>query len=412
MRRRDFLQTALAASAATPFLTNGPTAGAQEPTQAKESTSGPLLNGSPVVSGPAPDAMTILQAVNGPATGFAEIRVRDEGSSEGDWQRVDAESAGLLPYDSNVLKFRLPALPPGVRVDYRVSVTAIDFQNAYKIVRGETERSSQRTFRTLAPQGGTTRFAIWNDTHENQETIAALHKITAKAAPDFVLWNGDQTNDVYDEAKMANQYLCPGGLAIAESWPLAYARGNHDVRGPAARSLSKFTGVPDDRYFYAFRSGPVAVLVMDTGEDKPDDHPVFAGLAGFEAMRRRQAEWLKEATQVSWFRDAPHKILCCHIPLWWQEREPYGPPWTYSKPCREAWQQSLLDAGVKLVISGHTHRHAWLPANDDRPIGQLVGGGPQPTGATFTLATATPDLLTVEMSDLKGKTLYKVELPA
>ncbi len=187
--------------------------------------------------------MTILQAVNGPATGFAEIRVRqDEAGGEGEWQRVDAESAGLLPYDSHVLKFRLPALPAGVRVDYRVSATAIDFQNAYKIVRGETESSSQRTFRTLAPQRATTRFAIWNDTHENQETIAALHHRTLDAAPDFVLWNGDQTNDVYDEAKMANQYLCPGGLAIADQWPLAYARGNHDVRGPAARSLSKFTG--------------------------------------------------------------------------------------------------------------------------------------------------------------------------
>jgi hypothetical protein len=412
MRRRDFLQTALAASAATPFLANVSSAGAEETAPTRSNASGPLLKGSPVLSGPAPDALTILQAVNGPATGFAEIRVGDSGNGEGDWRRIDAESAGLLPYDSHVLKFRLPALPSGAKVAYRVVATAIDFQNAYKILRGETTISAEGSFRTLDPAGEATRFVIWNDTHENQETIAALHHRTAGAAPDFVLWNGDQTNDVYDEAKMANQYLCPGGLAVADRWPLAYARGNHDVRGPAARSVARFTGTPDDRFYYAFRSGPVAVLVMDTGEDKPDDHPVFAGLAGFEAMRRRQAEWLKETTQVSWFREAPHKILCCHIPLWWQQSEPYGPPWSYSKPCREAWQQSLLDAGVKLVVSGHTHRHAWLPAKNDRPIGQLVGGGPQPSGATFTLATATPDSLTVEMSDLQGKSLYKVELPA
>ena len=56
------------------------------------------------------------------------------------------------------------------RYEDRVTATAVNFQNAYKIVRGETEQSSQRTFRTLAQQGGTTRFAIWNDTHENQAT--------------------------------------------------------------------------------------------------------------------------------------------------------------------------------------------------------------------------------------------------
>ena len=43
---------------------------------------------------------------------------------------------------------------------------------------------------------------------------------------------------------------CP----VAARWPLAYARGNHDVRGPAARSLSRFTGTPDDRS--ASRSWP------------------------------------------------------------------------------------------------------------------------------------------------------------
>lgn len=417
MRRRDFLHSALAASAATPFLANAPAANAQETSTESNDKSveaKPLLNGSPVVTGPSHEATTILQAVNRPATGFVEIRIEGAGDAdEGDgWKRIDAECDGLLPYDAHVLKFRLPPLPPGVRVDYRVTATEIDFQNAYKIVRGETSQSSRRTFRSLAPQNGTTRFAIWNDTHENQETIAALVHRTADAAPDFVLWNGDQTNDIYDEAKMANQYLCPGGLALADRWPLAYLRGNHDVRGPAARSLPKFTGTPDDRYYYAFRSGPVAILAMDTGEDKPDDHPVFAGLACFDAMRREQTEWLAEVAKESWFHEAPHKILCCHIPLWWHDESKGEAPWWFSRTCREAWQDLLVEAGVKLVISGHTHEHAWLPANDERPIGQLIGGGPRPKIATFALATATNDLLTVEMSALDGKTLYTVELPA
>src|SRR6185503_9374510 len=121
----------------------------------------------------------------------------------------------------------------------------------------------------------TTHFAVWNDTHENSETLQSLHRLTAALRPDFLLWNGDQSNDVHFERDMARQFLMPEGLRIAESRPLAYVRGNHDVRGPAAQSLADFTGTPDDRFYYGFRSGPLAALVMDTGEDKPDDSPYF-----------------------------------------------------------------------------------------------------------------------------------------
>jgi hypothetical protein len=93
-------------------------------------------------------------------------------------------------------------------------------------------------------------------------------------------------------------------------------RGNHDVRGPAARHLPEFTGTPDDRFYYAFRSGPLAALVMDTGEDKPDDSQYFGGMAAFQRMQRQQTEWLKSTVKEPWFRNAPFKVLFCHIPLW------------------------------------------------------------------------------------------------
>ena len=148
-----------------------------------------------------------------------------------------------------------------------------------------------------------------------RETLKALHERTTALKPDFLLWNGDQSNDVHFEKDMAGQFLTPAGLAIAERWPLAYVRGNHDVRGPAARSLPRFTGTPDDRFYYAFRSGPLAALVMDTGEDKPDDSPYFGGMAAFQPMQRRQAEWLQGGRKEPWFREAPFKVLFCHIPL-------------------------------------------------------------------------------------------------
>ena len=91
MKRRDFLQSALVASAATPFLVESARTLAQEttadPTEASVESK-PLLNGSPVVTGPSHEATTILQAVNRPATGFVEIRL--EG---GEWKKIDAETS-------------------------------------------------------------------------------------------------------------------------------------------------------------------------------------------------------------------------------------------------------------------------------------------------------------------------------
>jgi hypothetical protein len=277
---------------------------------------GPVFAGSSVVSGPAAEEICILQPVQRLATGYLEFAV--EG---GEWQRVDADDDGLAPLSEHVLKFRLPPLPAGKMIRHRVVARAAGWIKVRQFYHGEFKAGEQQvspesSFRTLDPSADTTTFAVWNDTHENAETLKALDKLTNAMKPDFMLWNGDQSNDVHFENQMTGQFLSPEGLAIADKWPLAYVRGNHDCRGPAARSVADFTGTPGDRFYYAFRSGPLAAIVLDTGEDKPDDSPYLSGMGAFQKMAKEQAAWLKELVKVPWFREAPHKVLFCHIPLW------------------------------------------------------------------------------------------------
>lgn len=232
---------------------------------------GEIFAGSPVVSGPAPDAVTILQPLQRWATGHLEYAVGD-----GPWVRVNGGAGGLLPLSEYVLKFHLPPLPPGKDIQYRVVGHSVGWVKVRQFYHGELKAGRPQTgkefrFRTIDPAAEATTFAVWNDTHENAETLKALHGMTEKLRPDLLVWNGDQSNDVHFERDMAGQFLNPAGLPIADRWPLAYVRGNHDVRGPAARSLAGFTGSPGDRFYYGFRSGPVAALVLDTGEDKNDD---------------------------------------------------------------------------------------------------------------------------------------------
>ena len=373
---------------------------------------GPVFAGPPLVSGPSSESIAILQPVQRLATGFLEIAIGD-----GEWQRVNASASGLLPLSEHVLKFRLPPLPAGTTVRYRVVARAagwIKVRQFYhaEFKAGPTQTSDERSFRTLDSSAESTRFVVWNDTHENDETLASLRALTTPLKPDFLLWNGDQSNDIHFERDMAGQFLAPSGLAIADRWPLAYVRGNHDVRGPAARALPNFTGTPDDRYFYGFRSGPVAAIVLDTGEDKPDANPLLGGMAAFEAMQRDQATWLKEIVREPWFREAPHRVMFCHIPLWFRHPRLPNNRFDGTRFCRELWAPTLLEAGVKLVISGHTHDFVWMPAGAEQPIAQLIGGGPQPKTATLIHITATRAELSLKMMKLNGETVAEATLRA
>jgi acid phosphatase type 7 len=411
MNRRKFLATA-AVGSALPLVaqnysdyTKDPRPDVAEGTYTAGSATGPVFKGNPVVTGPAPEAITILQPLQRHATGYLEFAVENEA-----WRRVDAGQAGLLPLAEHVLKFQLPPLPQGKSVRYRFTARAAGWVKVRQFYHGELkigepQTSPEYSFRTLDAAAPTTTFAVWNDTHENPETLQALHRLTAALKPDLLLWNGDQSNDVHFERDMAGQFLTPAGLSIAERWPLAYVRGNHDVRGPAARSLAGFTGTPEDRFYYAFRSGPLAALVMDTGEDKADDSPALGGITVFAAMRKEQAAWLESVSKEPWFRDAPFRVLFCHIPLWWIRKELY-------QPSRAAWLSGLTAAGVKVVISGHTHEHQWMPAKDGQPIAQLIGGGPQPRHATLIQGTATRETLSLKMTKLDGTVVADVTLKA
>ena len=418
MNRRTFLTTAAVSSAGLPLVAQNysdyskdPRPDIAEGTYTAGSAPGPVLAGSPVVTGP--EAITILQPLQRLATGYLEFAIENE-----PYQRVDAPHAGLQPLAEHVLKFQLPPLPPGKNVRYRLTARPVGWVKVKQFYHGEVKFgepavSPEYSFRTLDTAASTTTVAVWNDTHENAETLKALHGLTAALKPDLLLWNGDQSNDVHFEKDMAGQFLTPAGLSIAERWPMAYVRGNHDVRGPAARSLASFTGTPGDRFYYGFRSGPLAALVMDTGEDAPDESPHFGGMVAFQKMQERQAGWLKAVVKEAWFREGPHKVLFCHIPLWFtRDIFPTQRRWECHDVCRRLWVPTLVAAGVKLVVSGHTHDYRWMPAREGQPIAQLIGGAPQPRYATFTQLTATRETLTFRMSKLDGTVLHAADLKA
>jgi acid phosphatase type 7 len=257
MDRRRFLTAAALSAGALPLsaraqnysdYSKDPRPDVPEGTLTAGSSDGEMFTGSPVVAGPAADAITILQPLQRFATGHLEYKL-----GGGEWTRVDGGHAGQLPRSEHVLKFRMPPLPAGVEVTYRFVGHTIGWVKQKQfyhgvLTPGKHQTSAEYSFKTLDPAADTTTFAVWNDTHENEVTLNSLHKLTEPLKPDFMLWNGDQSNDVHFEKDMPGQFLNPAGLAVADRRPLAYVRGNHELRGPATMSLPDFTGSPGDRY--------------------------------------------------------------------------------------------------------------------------------------------------------------------
>jgi hypothetical protein len=134
-----------------------------------------------------------------------------------------------------------------------------------------------------------------------------------------------------------------------------------------------------DRNF-AFRMGDVALIGLDTGEDKPDHHPANGGFSRFTQYREAQAVWLKDQFARPEIAHAPYVVAFVHIPLF--DSNPNANPGTlledyaaWQKECAELWGPTLAQNGVQLVMAGHTHRYRFDPATSDRPWAQIVGGG-------------------------------------
>ena len=387
MKRREFLGVLATSSVATAIAQDVAAPNKQ-----------PLIVTPLVLMAPRSDGIEAVWAVSRLSKGHLEWKSNEVGGV------ATTDAFGMVPQSETVLRVRLSGLKPGTSYEVRSHTIAAEDE--------ETIVSAWKTFRTLDPAASTTRFVMWNDTHIHDDTIRQLDEQTPGA--DFLLWNGDTCNNWTNAESLVPVLLHPAERDITAKRPLFITWGNHDVRGPYAYKVPGIVATPQGRPFYAFRSGPLAAICLHTGEDKPDDHPSFRGRVSFDALRAEQALWLKETIRRPEFRDAPYRLVFCHIPLRWTDERP--PDYAaggfdfYSGRSRAAWHDTLVEWRAQVVLSGHTHEAAWLPPSNEFPYGQLVGGGPKPAQATWTEGIADATQLVLMVRSLTGKILHEVAL--
>jgi hypothetical protein len=160
------------------------------------------------------------------------------------------------------------------------------------------------------------------------------------------------------------------------------------------------------------------MIGLDTGEDKPDWHPAWSGLAKFEPYRIAQRDWLERALKSEAVASAPFVVAFCHIPIFDSNPNANGGDalenWaSFQRQAGNLWGPLFTKYGVQLVIAAHCHRFRYDAPTPDRTWTQIVGGGHEPKGQiTVMHGKASADTLEVVVDELNTeKELGRWTLP-
>lgn len=243
-------------------------------------------------------------------------------------------------------------LKPGQTYQFQAVSTRVVKMKGYWPDKGLTVMSPAATFRTFDSARPSTTFYAVTDTHEDTARIAALMKLADWTNADFLLHLGDAFNTVENEDQVFARWLDPLARGIGPSTPLVYARGNHETRGPFAREFHRYVPIEEGRFYYTRDHGPVHFVVVDTGEDKPDNTNVYAGLNAFAPYREEELAWLETHSRESKrMADAPFRILAMHQPFW-----------GYVNGENDRWTDWANRSGIDLALAGHMHRFSFIEA--------------------------------------------------
>ena len=373
----------------------------------------PLVDSPPVLQCPTETGIAVAWAVKQPAAGLVEFGTDQEKLD----QTASGDTHGLNAYHNRFLQVRLEGLKPNTRYYYRTVTAPFIFHHGHKLERKESVASDVFSFETPGPGKETGSFSVINDTHNNQPTLKRLAGKLVEIGSDYTVWNGDLVGS-YDNADIAvTAILKPGGVFATER-PMLFTPGNHDHRGIWARNLSLAVptwdhAAPEDRRLsrnFAVRTGPLALIGLDTGEDKPDNHPAWGGLAKFEPYRVAQRDWLERTLKSEAVASAPFVVAFCHIPIFSADPNANGGDTldgyaAFQRQAGNLWGPLLTKYGVQLVVAAHTHRFRCDEPAAGRTWTQIVGGGPEPIRGQVTVirGKASGDSLEVVVDELNAE---------
>ena len=345
---------------------------------------------------------TVVFKTTEPALSYVEV-APDDGASFYNVERPRFyETVAGRRVSGTMHRIRISGLEPGKAYRYRVhGKQVMDDSSAYGTVWGPEGVIAKevRGIRTLDKGAAKCRFSVVNDMHAQFERFATLTRDLKPEDLDFFAMNGDIVSYVNSIDTMMKYTFGPA-KELLRRVPSLYIRGNHESRGREFDKVPTLFETPTGEFYYQFRQGPCAILVLDGGEDKPDSSGEYSGTADYDTYRRAELEWLREAVKDPDFRDAPWRIVLIHIPT-----ISHIEPWYAQQWLCDNMLPILNEAGVNLMLSGHHHKYIFVTPHaegngNDFPI--LVN-----SNVDRLDFTATDSLIDIRIVDLEGKEIHR-----
>ncbi len=416
MKRRDFIKSSALAVAAIGVTPSAVAAEAAPKKKTHKPAPKPLIDSQPVLQNYAPDSQGIAFGVSALANGFV-VYGRKPDLSDG--KKVYCGGFRATDVNDEVMQIRLAGLLPATTYYYQIGADRIHYGGGYDMKVEETVVDSHvYSFRT-AGTGAKTHFCVINDTHNDIEAMNLLLKKIASLAPSCVVWNGDACNSDETVADLKDIFFGrkTDHPDFATTIPYLLTPGNHEGRSFAGRHLERvwMNRQPeerDSRYWdlgrnYAFRIGDIAVVGLDTGEDKLDTNPHFANLFNNKPYRELQAKWLRDVLRREEIARAPYLVALCHIPLY--DTDPKANPGDvapddkapeyeydyaiWQRTCFQLWGPLLDEAHCQLLITAHNHAYRLDAPDENHSWTQVVGGGHSTEPETTAFPTVTECLV-------------------
>jgi len=262
-------------------------------------------------------------------------------------ERVFNDAAsGTVRSDDTLHVARVPKAVLDGCGTYRVESQYVLFNMGYFAFMGCRATSGEYEFRGYGEQAQV-RALFFTDVHDDRDqALRNAAELTKEAPADLVIFAGDLC-----ELKLQKDFV-DGIVGLAADMsgggiPVLYCRGNHETRGQWATEMRRYFPTRTGELYYTAAYGPIAFTVLDTGEDKLDDHPEYFGLADFAAYRAQEKVWLDGLTMAG---DYDYRVCVAHTTNL-NRAEFY-----------DNWYAPLKDnLGVTHVFCGHGHNNStWV----------------------------------------------------
>ena len=175
---------------------------------------------------------------------------------------------------------------------------------------------------------------------------------------DLLIINGDISSSSETFADMTLAYQIASDITSG-TFPCLISRGNHDLRGKGAQKLAEYMPGENGNSYYTFRLGCLWGIMVDAGEDKPDNHAAYGGTICCHTFRMEQDAFIekviKNADTEYAADNVKYKFIISHVPFSFKTEAPFD----IEKELYTRWGK-LLKENVQpdLMICGHTHNLA------------------------------------------------------